>query len=325
VATAAWRRRNPLKPRLRLRTPIAAPARHPRKLGRDRAAALGLVGATLLWGATFVVIRDSLGPLDPAVLVWARFAAATAIFAVLIAPRARTVDRDAVIGGTVAGLLATGGYLFQAIGLTATTAGTSAFITSIGALFAGFFAWPLLGQRPSALLAAGIGLALLGSALMAWPSDLRPGAGAGWTLLGALCFALQIVAISRFAPRADPIALSGVQSLAVTLALWPAAAARWRELASLAGPGWWRLLYLIAAGSVLAPLLQVVAQRSLAPGRVGLLFALEPVFALGFTLTLGAERFPARWWWGAAIILGAVGMVERRPAMSAGASRPASG
>jgi len=57
-------------------------------------------------------------------------------------------------------------------------------------------------------------------------------------------------------------------------------------------------------------LLQVYAQRTLPAGRMGLLFALEPVFALLFAVTLGAERFEPRWWLGAGLILGAVVMVE---------------
>jgi drug/metabolite transporter (DMT)-like permease len=62
-----------------------------------------------------------------------------------------------------------------------------------------------------------------------------------------------------------------------------------------------------------APLLQVYAQRTLPAGRMGLLFALEPVFALVFAVTLGAERFEPRWWLGAGLILFAVVMVEWKP------------
>ena len=75
-----------------------------------------------------------------------------------------------------------------------------------------------------------------------------------------------------------------------------------------------RFAYLVLAGSTVAPLLQVLAQRVLPPGRIGLLFALEPVFALLFALTLGGEQFIARWWLGAALILAAVVLVEWRPA-----------
>lgn len=64
----------------------------------------------------------------------------------------------------------------------------------------------------------------------------------------------------------------------------------------------WRLAYLALAGSVIAPLLQVIAQRTLSAGRVALLFALEPVFGLLFALTLGGERYAPSWWLGALLI-----------------------
>jgi drug/metabolite transporter (DMT)-like permease len=103
-----------------------------------------------------------------------------------------------------------------------------------------------------------------------------------------------------------------MQALVVSLILAPLAGEATRQLATLPAAGLWRLAYLALAGSVIAPTLQVVAQRTLAPGRIGLLFALEPVFALIFAVTVGGERFGGRWWAGAALILLAVWSVERR-------------
>lgn len=88
--------------------------------------------------------------------------------------------------------------------------------------------------------------------------------------------------------------------------------------------GWWRLGYLVVAGATIAPLLQVLAQRSLPPGRIALLFALEPVFALVFALGMGGERFVARWWTGAALILAAVIIVETMSRPESPSPRPAS-
>lgn len=285
-----------------------------------------MVLATALWGATFVVLRDSLTSLAPVPIVFGRFAAAALAFAAWLAGTRRPPDRVAWVGGAIAGALMGGGYLCQAIGLTATSAGSSAFLTCAGTLFAGFFAWPLLGQRPTRTLALGILLAIAGSALLSLRRDFRFGTGELWTLLGALLFALQIVAVARFVPRADPVALTGVQSLAVAVLLLPFAGGAAGQFRVLQAAGWTRFAYLVVAGSVIAPLLQVRAQRVLAAGRVGLLFALEPVFALGFALTLGAERFAPRWWLGAALILCAVSLVEGRAARRDGATpRPASG
>jgi drug/metabolite transporter (DMT)-like permease len=289
-----------------------------------RAGAGAMVLATMVWGGTFVILRDSLVSFPPAALVFARFAVASAVYAVLLLRRGPAVAAAARVG-VAAGLCAAGGFLFQAIGLTSTSAGSSAFLTCAGTLLAGFFAWPLLGQRPPRVLVAGIALALAGSALLSLRSGLRLGTGELWTLLGALCYALQIVALASAGPGRDALALAGVQSLTIALVLSPWAGAAVREVRALDAAGGWRFAYLAGAGSVIAPLLQVSAQQVLSPGRIGLLFALEPVFALLFAVSVGAERFAARWWWGAALIVIAVLIVEGRAARARPIVRPATG
>jgi len=291
---------------------------------RELAGVACMVAATLLWGATFVAIRDTVSSLDPAALVFARFAAAAVILGVAVVVARSPLPRAALTGGALAGLLAVGGFLFQAIGLTGTSAGSSAFLTCAGTLLAGVFAWPLLGERPGPVLAAGLLLAAGGAALLTLREGLHLGAGELWTLLGAVSYALQIVAVARYAGRVPPLALAFVQSVVVAAVLSYAAPAALRGLPALGPAGWTRFAYLAIAGSVLAPLLQVTAQRMLPAGRIGLLFALEPLFALVFALTLGAERFAVRWWLGAALILLAVVMVEaqalRRESRPAGAA-----
>jgi drug/metabolite transporter (DMT)-like permease len=283
-----------------------------------------MVLATVLWGATFVVIRDSVRSLDPVALVFARNAAASAVFGIALLIARPRGGRGALIGGTLAGLAAAAGFAFQAIGLTRTSAGTSAFLTCAGSLFAGFLAWPLLRQPPTRPVVAGIVLALAGAAILTLRDGLSLGAGDLWTLLGSLVFALQIVLLARFAPSAHPLRLAAAQAVAAAIVLSPSAGTASRQLATLAPEDGWRLAYLVLAGSVLAPLLHVYAQRTLSAGRVGVLLALEPVFALFFAITVGEERFGVRWWLGCALILSGVMVVEAPALRAEAASRRAS-
>lgn len=283
----------------------------------EPAAVAAMVAATLLWGGTFVAIRDSVGSIPPATLVCGRFAAAAVLFAVAVALRGRAPAARDLWAGAASGVLALGCYLLQAEGLRSTSAGSSAFLTCAGTLLAALFAWPLLGQRPGRMLAAGLGAALAGSALLSLRDGLRLGRGELLTLLGASSYALQVVLLGRFAAGADPLVLTGAQAATVALVLVPFAGGAVATLGSLDAANWTRFAYLAIAGSTIAPLLQVLAQRRIPPGRIGLLFALEPVFALAFALTLGAERFDPRWWLGAGLILSAVVLVEWRAAATA--------
>lgn len=282
-------------------------ARSPERLG-----VAAMVLATLLWGGTFVAIRDIVRGMTPAALVCGRFAVAAALFALIGLARRRPPDARALRIGAGNGLLMAGSFSLQALGLRFTSAGSSAFLTCAGTLFAAFYAWALLRQHPSRRLLAGIALALAGSALMSLDQALRLGRGELITLAGASLYAMQIVWTGKHAESLDPIGIVTVQSAVVALATAPFAGDLRGAYGALGAEGWGRFLYLAIAGSSVAPLFQVLAQQRLAPGRIGLLFALEPVFALVFALTLGHEQFAARWWAGAALILVAVLLVEWR-------------
>jgi drug/metabolite transporter (DMT)-like permease len=279
----------------------------------ERRALAAMVLATLLWGGTFVAIRDAVADVPPALLVSARFLGAGVLFALVLAVRRRLPTPRDARGGALSGLLMVGGYFLQAVGLRSTSAGSSAFLTCAGTLLAAFWAWPLLGERPGARLTLGLALAAVGAALLSLRGGFRLGAGELVTLAGAALFALQVVAIARYAATTDPVALVCVQSFVAGLVLLPFAHPTPAALGTLGGANLARFGYLLVAGSTIAPLLQVYAQRTLSAGRMGLLFALEPVFALVFAVSLGAERFEPRWWLGAALILTAVVMVEWKP------------
>jgi drug/metabolite transporter (DMT)-like permease len=295
---------------------------------RERRAVGAMVLACLLWGGTFVAIRDTVAAIPPVLLVASRFALAGVAFALVLAVRRRAPRRPDLAGGVLSGLLMAGAFTLQAEGLRSTSAGSSAFLTCAGSLLTAFWAWLLLRQRPGARLLAGIAVAMTGSALLSLERGLALGRGEALTLAGAALFALQIVAVARFAREVEPVALVCVHSFVAAAVLAPFAGPPAALFAALEGANLWRFLYLALAGSTLAPLLQVSAQRTLSAGRIGLLFALEPVFALLFALTLGAESFAPRWWLGAALILGAVMLVEWRPArgsLTSPATPPATG
>lgn len=283
---------------------------------RTKSLALaGMVTATLLWGGTFVAIRDTVAEVRPATLVFLRFSVAAVLLGVMLALRGRMPSRRDVFAGLGTGVLMLGGYFFQAEGLRTASAGSSAFLTCAGTLLAAVFAWPLLRQRPTRVLAAGLLLALAGSMLMSLREGLHMGRGETLTLIGAAIYALQVVALGRFAPAGDPLVLTAAQALTVALVLAPFAGDARATLASFDGDALGRFAYLAVAGSTIAPLLQVSAQRSLSAGRIALLFALKPC-SRSCSRSRWAPNGSTRWWLGALLILSAVVLVEWRAALS---------
>lgn len=274
------------------------------------AGVAAMVLATLLWGGTFVVLRDALRAIDPQPVVFVRFGLAGLVFLGVLAVRRKGIARPELLAGIASGVLCGALYLLQAIGLRTISAGSSAFLTCTGSLFTALLAWPLLRQRPTAAMVFGMALGVVGAALLSLDQRLRFGFGELITVAGALSYALGLIVVGRLGSRFDPVAVAAVQSLTTALCLAGDASRAFAEIPRLPSDVLAKLAYLLVAGSLLAPWLQLTAQRSLSPGRVGLLLALEPVFALVLAVTAGHERFVAKWWLGAALILCAVAVVE---------------
>jgi drug/metabolite transporter (DMT)-like permease len=92
-------------------------------------ADLALLGATVIWGSTFVVEKIALRDISPVLLVVVRFWLATLLVAALWLPRLRRTTKGALRDGLVLGLTLFLGFLFQTIGLAYTTASRSGFLS----------------------------------------------------------------------------------------------------------------------------------------------------------------------------------------------------
>ncbi|MAM04373.1 MAG: EamA family transporter, partial [Flavobacteriales bacterium] len=102
-------------------------------------AQVGLVLTTLAWGATFVLVKDSLEYAKPFTFIFFRFIIATiAILPFIFLNKKRNffnrINNSEIGFGLICGLLLFIGYAFQNFGLEITIPSKSAFITSISVL-----------------------------------------------------------------------------------------------------------------------------------------------------------------------------------------------
>src|SRR6266511_4376050 len=107
-------------------------------------------------------------------------------------------------GGLVLGVLVAVGFIAQTAGLVTTTPSRSAFIVAVSSVLAPVIALALLGERPRWLTAAALALATLGIYLLTAPDAGGLNRGDLLTLICAVCFGGQIVAVSELTRRYDP-------------------------------------------------------------------------------------------------------------------------
>ena len=132
-----------------------------------------LVIATVIWGLSFVVMKDAVDVLEPAYLVGFRFLATGIVLAVVFWRRMRLAcTKDYLIKSLVLGVLCFLAFWVQTVGLDNTTPGKNAFLTATYCVIVPFAWWAIARKRPTTfnLLAAvmavaGIGLVSLQGSL----------------------------------------------------------------------------------------------------------------------------------------------------------------
>ena len=260
-------------------------------MSRERRLELGLVYCSLVWGATFPLVKDVVGSMPPAALVGWRFllSALCLLPWVLRRPRPLAHVREGVVLGAI--LLAL--YLSQTAGLVHTSAANSGFITGLFVLFTPAFLWLFRRKAPSKAQWAASGLAAAGLWLLTGgPSGFNR--GDALTLVAAMTYAAHLLATDAYTRRdSDPVLLAFHQFWVCAAGSFVVALLAGNTVAVPSAKAWGAVWFLALVPNLSAFFIQLVAQKTVAPMRVSLIFSLEPVFAALFSWTVGGEPFTA--------------------------------
>lgn len=265
-----------------------------------------LIVATVIWGGTFAATRGGLAYISPELLIAIRFCASFLVLAPVVTLLGVKWWRS-VGSGIVLGLFLAAGYLLQTAGLQYTTAGRSAFITYLFAVFIPPLQRIISRRRLSAGNLIGLIIVIAGTAILT-----RPWQTAGWnrgdmlTLASAVAFAFFIVFVDRFSQKRDPVTfvptqffVAGVVALGVGLMR--------REIWLTAHPALWiTIIYLTLFGTIGALGIQTVFQIRTTPVRATTIYALEPVFAGAIGVVVLGEKMIATEIIGALVIVAGV-------------------
>src|SRR5258708_2639035 len=280
---------------------------------------LSLVLVTLIWGATFVLVKRAGADVSWLLFVGLRFAIAAVVLAIAFRRqfRAGTPVLPSLRAGAIAGCFLFTGYILQTFGLKYTSAANAGFITGLYIPLV-----PLLGAlvfRKPPKFSEGLGVvtAFAGMALMTVKGslfDINHG-----DLLVVACsvvYAGHILVLGHFA------ATSNVQLLAfsqiATGAVIGAVSCWWVEPPRIewTAPVGVALVVTSLFATALAFLIQTWAQKYTSPTRTAIIFSLEPVFAWIAAWLLAGEVLSARAVAGALLILARRLFVDRRPTRS---------
>jgi len=263
-----------------------------------------LAVASLLFGVTFVVVKDAVAIADPLSFVGWRFLLGAAVLLAIRLPRGKAVWRD----GTWAGLLLFAGYALQTQGLTTTSASNSGLVTGLYVVLTPLLAAAVGRRRPRALVVGGALLAFGGFGVLAVVDGFRLAPGDAYTVACAVAFAGHIVYLARTAHRHRVIPFTAVQLL-VTAVLGLIGSAAIEGVGVPPGDAWVAIAITGLVVSAGAFYLQVWSQTVIGPSRTAIILALEPAFAALSGAVLLGERLGGRGLTGALLILAGIYVV----------------
>ncbi len=259
-----------------------------------------LVLCTVIWGGTFPAAKIALQQISPWTVVSLRFMVAGSLFAAIYYRQVVRADFRLMLRGVALGLFFFAGFSLQTFGLVFTSSSRSAFITEMLVIFIPLMYFVFYRRTPSVYTVTGIAVVLLGLFLLTSPGDDLALNRGDWLTLGcALAFSAYIIGVSAWSTPETRGVLSTLQCLTVAALALPGLDLEASHVAT-SPELWLALAYLAVPGTVIVVLLQMRFQPHTTPARAGVIFALEPVFAMFYAVMLGLEATSGR------AILGAV-------------------
>jgi len=275
-------------------------------------ADLSLLLVALAWGGGFVVLKDALDSITPFYIMAIRFTMATFIMCIFFMKKLKNITKKDIHAGLIIGFLLFLGFATQTVGLKYTAAGKQAFLTGTNVVIVPFLAWFVHKHRPDGYAIASTFLALIGIGLLTLQGSLAMNKGDILTLFCAVFFAAHIVSVGYFAKDMDPfllallqMAVAAVLFIVFATALEPVPRAFNRQM-------YGAVTYLVLFPTLMAFLIQNVAQKQTTSTHAALILCLESVFGIVLSVIFLKEEFTIQMITGCVLIFMAIILTETK-------------
>ena len=282
-----------------------------------------LLLTAVIWGTAFVAQSVGMDYIGPFTFNAARFLIGGTVLIPLIVYRSkknpllknqtleekRKNQKTAWIGGVCCGIALCGASLLQQMGIQHTTVGKAGFITTLYIIIV-----PLIelffGKKIAKKIWLGAVMAVIGLYLLCINENFSIGKGDFLILVCAILFAIHILIIDHFSPKADGVVLSAIQFfvsgfisvIGAILVENPNPAAMLDAIVPI--------LYAGVMSCGVAYTLQVIGQKNISPTVASMILSLESVISVLVGWIILGEALSAKEIVGCVIVFMAVVLVQ---------------
>ena len=283
-------------------------------MNQQLVAKLALLLATLIWGSSFIIMKDALDDITTYYLLAIRFTGAFVLLGIVFWKKWKHINKDVMAAGFIMGTALIAAYAFQTFGLMDTTPGKNAFLTAGYCILVPFLFWGIAGTRPDKFNVIAAVMCIVGIGLVALDDNLSVGRGDLLTLVCCVFYALHIVVSAKFTRTMDVMLLTIGQFFFAAMWSWVLAFLFEPPLiiSEMSTEIWMVLGYLCVFATAGALGLQTFGLKYTSPSAGALILSLESVFGVIFSIMVGAEEVTARLLIGFAVIFFAIVVSETK-------------
>jgi len=268
---------------------------------------------SLIWGLTFVTVKNAIADMAPFTFIAIRFAVAFVFMSLFCCKKLISLRGRDWIPGILVGLFLFAGYSFQTLGLQYTTASNAGFITGLSVVLVPLICSAINRELPSPMVVVGAVLAGVGIGFLSLSHGYTYNYGDILVLMCAVSFALHIIAVGRYAYAMDATVLASIQIGVVAVCSAVAAVAFENHVpVQFTRDVWIGLITTAIPATSLAFFVQTYMQKFTTPMHTAIILSTEPVFSGIFGYLLLGEVLGSNGLLGAALVLAGMILSEIR-------------
>lgn len=263
-----------------------------------------ILSATIVWGSSFVVLKDTLSAFGDGhftfFILACRFLIASVIFLAFSVKRFKEFNKKILIHGIILGVILFFAYAVQTVALNYTTPSKNAFLTETYCVFVPFIMYFFFKKEIGFKNFVTALVCLAGVVIIAFfgrnenaPNELL---GDGLTVLCGVFYALQMIFISQF-NKDDSFLLLIVEMSVVTVLCFGTSAIiefpKYSSSLSFNFECGWRIVYLGVFATAYAQFAQLHGQKYTTPTTTSLIMCFEGVFSVLFEFIFGYNNLNA--------------------------------
>jgi len=288
-----------------------------------------LLLVTVIWGTTFVVVKEAISAIKPFTFIAVRFFIGGIFLLVIVLLRACAAGKNSrntegpasrnaadcnapskagqsspsfMKGSVVTGIVLFLAYATQTVGLITVPAGKAAFITGLSVVMVPVASSVLLRAALPKNTVLGVALATIGLGIMSLTFPLTIQAGDLLVFLCAIGFAAHILLIEKHSKNNDPVVFAAIQLLIVSGGAF-LAAIMFEWPLTIPRDSWASITYTAIIATSLTILIQSGVQKYTSATHAALILSAEPVFGALFAWLKAGEVLASREICGGILIL----------------------